>query len=98
MAYAFSNPSEPSRLRRSVGLSWVAIWLVFLGSPLEHVWHHNTGVARWVGVLAVLAFAVVYLALFVTARMCWRADNRGNQPFRRRIFALFGTLVLLVLV
>ncbi len=82
----------------------MAIWLVFLGSPLEHVWQHNSGVARWVGFLAVVGFGVDYLVLFATARMSWRADAepwRRGAYVRRRIFyswLMLGGLAVLILL
>jgi two-component system sensor histidine kinase DesK len=98
MAYAFIDPSERPSWRRAAGLSWVAIWLVFLGSPIQHVLHHNTGFARVTGVSAVCGFGVTYLALFVTARMAWRSENPECGPSRRRIFGLLGVLGLLVVI
>jgi two-component system, NarL family, sensor histidine kinase DesK len=98
MSYTLFSPSEPSRWRRFVGVGWVGIWLAFLGSPIEHVWNTNGGVGRAVGVLAVVAFGAVYLALFMTMRMSWNLENRDCVPPHRRIFALLGALCLLVLV
>jgi two-component system sensor histidine kinase DesK len=100
MAYAFLDPSARSPWRRAVGVAWVAIWLVFLGSPLARIWHHYDGIPRVVGTVAVLAFGMAYLTLFVTVRMAWRSQcsqpGFGSRP--RSIYLLLGGLAILVLV
>jgi two-component system, NarL family, sensor histidine kinase DesK len=97
MAYAFMDPAERSPWRRAVGVAWVAVWLVFLGSPLARIWHHDDGFARVVGTAAVLAFAATYLTLFVTARMAWRARCGQPGPRPRLVFLLLAGLGALVL-
>src|SRR6478672_10111956 len=101
MTYALMDPEEIHPWRRAAGLGWVAIWLVFLGSPLEHVWQHNNGLARVVGAAAVIVFAALYLVLFAMARVSWREPRRADcaPPIpARRLLSLLGALALLIVV
>lgn len=87
---------KPSRRRQVVGLSWVAIWLVFLGSPIAHITRQNSGLGELIGVSAVVVFAVCYLLLFVTARLPAR---RGEcRPSQTKITVLLCALVLCTLI
>ncbi len=91
MALANAEPTTLSPWRRSVGLSWVAVWLVFLGSPLASIWHHNGTIGRFVGTVAVVMFAACYLWLFITVRRRWRRDREKPRSFQ--VWLLLGGMV-----
>ena len=85
-------PAHPNRLDRT-GPFFAAIWLFFLLDPLLEGWRHRDEVAGVVGLLATLAFAATYMALWVQVR-----SNRmrlvDNPPVRFMVGYL-GTLVFL---
>lgn len=96
MALVLSDDTDSGPWRKAVGLGWVSVWLVFLGSPLEQVWRTNGGVGRTVGISLVVAFALLYIALFATARMSWRTKVREGEPRPRRLFVMLAVLALLM--
>jgi two-component system sensor histidine kinase DesK len=55
---------------------FAGIWLFYLLSPLSAAWDRQD-LRGWVGVVATLAFAAIYLTVFL--RMRWR---RTGSPFR----------------
>ena len=83
------RPTGPRRW----GLFFAAIWLFYLLSPLAEAWHRRGEVGGWVGMLAILVFAVVYLSVFMAMR--WR---RQLAPFRAPLPAARGIAIVLVLV
>ena len=83
------RPTGPRRW----GLFFAAIWLFYLLSPLAEAWHRRGEVRGWVGMLAILVFAVVYLSVFMAMR--WR---RQLAPFRAPLPAARGIAIVLVLV
>lgn len=94
MALVVSGDTDPIPWRSAVGLGWVSVWLVFLGSPLEQVWRTQDGVGRAVGVTLVVAFALLFIGLFATARMSWRSRVREGEPRPRRLFVMLTMLAL----
>ncbi len=66
------RPAGPRRW----GLAFAAIWLFYLLSPLAAAWDQRDSWHGWVGIIATLLFAAVYLAVFITMR--WR---RTGAPF-----------------
>jgi two-component system sensor histidine kinase DesK len=70
---------------------FAAIWLFYLLSPLSAAWDRG-GVRGWIGIVATLMFAVLYLTVFVLMR--WR--RRPTSPFRAPLKASQGALVVLV--
>jgi two-component system sensor histidine kinase DesK len=82
------RPTGPRRW----GLMFAAIWLFYLLSPLGAAWDRQD-LRGWIGVVATLAFAAVYLSVFV--RMRWRSTG---SPFRAPMRPAQGLAVVLVLV
>jgi two-component system sensor histidine kinase DesK len=83
------NPTGPRRW----GLLFAGIWLFYLLSPLTAAWSMRDEVRGWVGILATLAFATLYLSVFVAMR--WR---RTLSPFRAPLGAPQGVAIVLVLI
>jgi two-component system sensor histidine kinase DesK len=71
---------------------FAAIWLFYLLSPLSAAWDRHD-LRGWVGVVATLVFAGVYLAVFM--RMRWR---RTGSPFRPPMRAAHGVAVVLTMI
>jgi two-component system sensor histidine kinase DesK len=78
---------------RRWGLMFAGIWLFYLVSPLSAAWAMRDQVRGWVGMLAVVAFAVLYMSVFVTMR--WR---RTFSPFRAPLGAPQGVAIVVVLI
>ena len=76
---------------RRWGLMFAAIWLFYLLSPLSAAWDQRDSWHGWVGIIATLLFAGVYLTIFTMMR--WR---RTGQPFRAPIGSFQGTALVLV--
>src|SRR4051794_10504398 len=87
----------PSDVERPIGWrrwGWMfaAIWLFYLLSPLAAAWDRHD-LRGWVGIVATLLFAAIYLAVFV--RMRWR---RPLAPFRPPLAPAQGVVVVLVMI
>jgi two-component system, NarL family, sensor histidine kinase DesK len=78
---------------RRWGLMFAAIWLLYLLSPLGAAWDRRDEVRGWIGIVATLLFAAVYLGVFV--KMRWR---RTGTPFRAPFKTSQGIAVVLVQV
>ncbi|MGC4943968.1 sensor histidine kinase [Kribbella sp. DT2] len=73
-----------------------AVWLFYLGSPLQEIVRHSDGVLRVVGVLALFAFATAYMSFFIWMRqVSWR---EGGLPLWKRYGYLVGLLALAALM
>jgi two-component system sensor histidine kinase DesK len=83
------HPTGPRRW----GLLFAGIWLFYLLSPLSVAWSMRDEVRGWIGIVATLAFAALYLSVFVAMR--WR---RTFSPFRAPLGAPQGVLIVLALV
>ncbi len=83
------HPTGPRRW----GLLFAAVWLFYLLSPLAAAWAERDEVRGWIGIVATLAFAALYLSVFVAMR--WR---RTFAPFRAPIGAPQGVLIVAVLI
>jgi two-component system, NarL family, sensor histidine kinase DesK len=70
-----TDASPPTGPRRW-GLVFVGIWLFYLLSPLSAAWDRQD-LRGWIGIVATLVFAAIYLTVFVLMR--WR---RTGTPFR----------------
>jgi two-component system sensor histidine kinase DesK len=77
---------------RRWGLMFAGIWLFYLLSPLTAAWDRQD-LRGWIGVVATLTFAAVYLTVFL--RMRWR---RTGSPFRAPLRPAQGVAVVLTLV
>ena len=71
------DPDQPYGPRRW-GAVFALIWLFYLLNPLEAGWEKRDTAAGWVGIVATLAFAVVYSTVFLMLR-----NRRAmGTPFR----------------
>jgi two-component system sensor histidine kinase DesK len=82
--------------RRWVGVLFASVWLVYLGYPLSAAWRQPSPVLRVVGIVVVVAFAAVYVALFVAQPYARNTDLR-NSPLATRWWILVAMLALAVL-
>ena len=82
MTISLLSEPEPPLWRRVLGLGWVSIWLVFLGSPLQQIWRHSTGPDLWLGTVCVFGFGLLYLCLFAYSRLGWRSAPDAGQRAR----------------
>src|SRR3954447_1219211 len=80
-------PNGPRRW----GVLFAGVWLFYLLSPLGAAWSRRDSWRGWVGVVATLLFAAVYLTIFTLMR--WR---RTGEPFRTPIGSLRGAALVLV--
>lgn len=88
-----TTPSGADRTTpRRWGMMFAAIWLFYLLSPLSAAWDRQD-LRGWIGFVATLAFAVVYLGVFLYMRL-----RRHGTPFRPPLRASQGVLVVLVQV
>ncbi|HEX4687443.1 MAG TPA: sensor histidine kinase [Nocardioides sp.] len=85
------DEDRQNRARRW-GLTFAAIWLFYLLSPLAAAWDRHD-LRGWIGILATLLFGGLYLAVFMTMR--WR---RSGAPFRPPLRASQGLAVVLVMI
>ncbi|MGO4256817.1 sensor histidine kinase [Marmoricola sp. RAF53] len=77
---------------RRWGSVFALVWLFYLLNPLEAGWEQRDTVAGWIGILATLAFAGVYAAVFLRMR-----NNRPmGSPFRATTTPWAGALVIAV--
>jgi two-component system sensor histidine kinase DesK len=72
-------PAGPRVRVRQIGPLFAAIWLFFLIDPLLEGWAHRDEVSGIVGILATIAFAAVYMSLWVRTR-AERAALVQNPP------------------
>jgi two-component system, NarL family, sensor histidine kinase DesK len=83
---------RPGRL----GVLFAGIWLVFLVAPLQAGWDRRGSVSGWVGIVALLSFAAVYLVSFSVTRRRRIAGSFDETPGQAAL--LLGLLVALGLV
>ena len=76
-----------------IGPLFAAIWLLFLVDPLLEAWGERDTVAGVVGLLATIAFGVVYMGLWLRMR-AHRARLVESPPYRLTIPYLVGQVVL----
>jgi two-component system sensor histidine kinase DesK len=88
MSTSLRDGDRPAGPRRW-GLMFAAIWLFYLLSPLSAAWDRRDA-RGWIGIVATLVFAGVYLTIFVTMR--WR---RTGSPFRSPLRPVHGVAVVL---
>jgi two-component system sensor histidine kinase DesK len=70
---------------------FAGIWLFYLLSPLSVAWGRRDTLGGWIGILATLVFAAVYMTIFVLMR--WR---RTGAPFRAPVGGLESAALVLV--
>jgi two-component system sensor histidine kinase DesK len=73
-------PTEPDEAYGPRRWGWVfaAIWLFYLLNPFEAGWEKRDTTGGWIGMVATVLFAAIYLAAFLLLR--WR--RRPGTPFR----------------
>ncbi|TDE94921.1 histidine kinase [Occultella glacieicola] len=71
-------PGDARTGPRRWGVLFAAVWLFYLLNPLEVAWSRRDTVAGWVGLVATVAFAAVYLTIFLALRF----RRRPGGPFR----------------
>jgi two-component system sensor histidine kinase DesK len=82
--------------RHRWGWVFAAVWLVYLADPISAIARHPHGVAQIVGYLAVAAFAVTYVGIFIWGRHRRQPGVRW-APLRGRL-AIVGLLLALGLL
>ncbi len=75
---------------------FAAVWLVYLADPISAIARHGHGPVQVLGYLAVAAFAVTYVTIFVWGRRQRRPGVRW-EPLPRRV-AIVGLLLALGLL
>jgi two-component system sensor histidine kinase DesK len=92
-----SREGRPGRY----GIAFAAVWLVFLVDPLREAWHiassEGRQVAGVIGMLATLAFAVAYLAVFGWVRARRRRLEMRVQ-LGEGLLALAGLAALMLVM
>jgi two-component system sensor histidine kinase DesK len=88
MSVAPFDEGRPTGPRRW-GLMFAGIWLFYLLSPLGAAWDRQD-LRGWVGIVATLLFAAIYLAVFVRMRR-----RRAGTPFRPPMRPAQGVAVVL---
>jgi two-component system sensor histidine kinase DesK len=79
------------------GLFFIAIWTLFLLQPLAAGWKHRDTVSGWVGIVATLAFAAVYLTIFARRRIQLRVGV-PQAELVPALLAIGGAAVIAIVV
>ncbi|WP_260850933.1 hypothetical protein [Rhodococcus sp. WB9] len=92
-----TTPDGPVVTRRwgRFGFIFAAAWTVFLFQPFLDGWAARDQVRGWIGMIATLAFAVTYLAMFRWSHTR-RAHNEFRPPLNQAVplvVALFGLVL-----
>ncbi|MPQ97517.1 sensor histidine kinase [Modestobacter sp. I12A-02628] len=75
------------------GAFFAAIWLVYLTDPLSAAWREPSLPLRWLGVVSLAAFAVLFAGSFAV----WRGQrSRGGMPAAAVVWAVLGLEVVLL--
>ncbi|MGH3445193.1 MAG: sensor histidine kinase [Nocardioidaceae bacterium] len=86
--------------RGRFGVSFAAVWLLFLADPAQQAWAQRAHPTGWLAMADLVAFAVVYIAVFRWARMRRHAleglPPRSSLPSLSAVTALAVVLCLLV--
>ncbi|WP_317758893.1 sensor histidine kinase [Rhodococcus opacus] len=95
-----TTPDGPVVTRRwgRFGFIFAAAWTVFLFQPFLDGWAARDQVRGWIGMIATLAFAVTYLAMFRWSHTR-RAHNEFRPPLNQAVplvVALFGLAAVMV--
>ncbi|MDV6242541.1 histidine kinase [Rhodococcus opacus] len=95
-----TTPDGPVVTRRwgRFGFIFAAAWTVFLFQPFLDGWAARDQVRGWIGMIATLAFAVTYLAMFRWSHTR-RAHNEFRPPLNQAVplvLALFGLAAVMV--
>ncbi len=74
---------------RRWGVLFAGIWLFYLLTPLSEAWHHRDSVAGWIGIIATLLFAALYLWAFALMRL-----RQPGQRFRIPVTPARAALII----
>jgi two-component system sensor histidine kinase DesK len=74
---------------RRWGVLFAGVWLFYLLTPLSEAWHDRDSVEGWIGIIATLLFAAVYLWAFALMRL-----RRPGQPFRIPVTPTQAALII----
>src|SRR3954469_3522026 len=74
---------------RRWGVLFAGVWLFYLLHPLSEAWHDRDSVEGWIGIIATLLFAAVYLWAFALMRL-----RRPGQPFRIPVTPTQAALII----
>ncbi len=92
-----ARPGPPGR----AGVLFAAVWLVFLADAFQEAWRVAWGgrdtTAGWVGLVATIAFAIGYLAVFQRVRT-YRVRRLDRVPLREAVLMLGGLVALLLVM
>ena len=83
---------------RRMGALYAGIWLIFLYAPIMSLWQLPNLAVRWVGILSIAAFCVVYLRIFRLRDNRMFSDSRTHSdsalPGREAVTSLVGLAAL----
>jgi two-component system sensor histidine kinase DesK len=85
---------DPREGPRRWGGLFAAIWLFYLLNPLEAAWEKRDTAAGWVGIVATLLFAALYLGVFLVLRF----RRPIGTPFRATPSTAVGVVAIVVQV
>ena len=82
---------------RRWGAFFAAMWLLYLASPIEEGWKQRDQVSGWLGIIATVVFAIIYLGVFIALR--FRPDGAPFRPMesKPRAFLVLAVQVALAL-
>src|SRR5690348_6272653 len=94
-AYAGEAPANQVQGRWKWGWVFAAVWLFYLTGTLEDATNARHLVQQVAGVLALVAFGVLYIWTFVVVRILRRS---GQRVGRRIQLGVLGTAIVLMVV
>src|SRR4051794_9145328 len=89
--------TAPPRDSGRWGVAFAAIWLFYLTYPFEEALHHRDTATGWIAMVAIVAFAVNYLASFYWVR-ARHLLVRPGPPVGPALWFLTTAIVLAVLI
>jgi two-component system sensor histidine kinase DesK len=89
------NAGLMQRLQSGWRMFFVGIWLLYLYDTVKHAWLHPDPVRRAIGVVAVVAFCLLYLGVFLSIR---RFRTQLLVEPSARSWAVLGLALLLILL
>lgn len=87
-----SDPALDTRGPGRFGIAFAAIWLFYLEGPVVAGWQRRDSAQGWLGIIATVAFAVLYLSVFLSMRPLGR--RRPGMPLRAMLKGPVGAAVI----